>query len=82
MPVWFIGENPVVGYNAKATYVNLLFWNGQAFKEKELIPAGKFMAAQIRFSKASEIDLQALQRWLKKSKSAIGDYKNLRNRTS
>ena len=28
-PVWFIGENPVVGYSTKTTGVALLFWNGQ-----------------------------------------------------
>lgn len=33
-PVWFIGENPVVGYNTSAKTVNLLFWNGQAFDAK------------------------------------------------
>src|SRR5262245_15659599 len=26
MPVWFIGQNPVVGYKASAKQVNLLFW--------------------------------------------------------
>jgi hypothetical protein len=28
--VWFIDDNPVVGYSASAKSVNLLFWNGQA----------------------------------------------------
>lgn len=35
-PVWFIDDNPVVGYNATAQTVNLLFWNGQAFGEPAL----------------------------------------------
>src|SRR5262245_36327451 len=26
-PVWFIDDNPVVGYNTTAKTVNLLFWN-------------------------------------------------------
>ena len=30
-PVWFIDDNPVVGYSAKAKAISLLFWNGQAF---------------------------------------------------
>ena len=34
-PAWFIDENPVVGYNATAKTVNLLFWNGQAFDEPD-----------------------------------------------
>lgn len=28
-PVWFMDDNPVVGYNATAKTVNLLFWNGR-----------------------------------------------------
>jgi hypothetical protein len=76
MPVWFIKDNPVVGYNAKSNYVNLLFWNGQAFSEKELIAAGKFKAAQIKFTNVSEIDLKSLRRWLRKSKTDIWDYKH------
>jgi uncharacterized protein YdhG (YjbR/CyaY superfamily) len=78
MPVWFIKDNAVVGYNAKSSYVNLLFWNGQAFNEKELTAAGKFKAAQIQFTKASEIDLKSLRRWLRKAKKDIWDYKGLR----
>ncbi|MDZ7274155.1 MAG: DUF1801 domain-containing protein [candidate division KSB1 bacterium] len=41
-PVWFIDDNPVVGYNATAKTVNLLFWNGQAFDEAGLKPVGKY----------------------------------------
>jgi hypothetical protein len=82
MPVWFIGDNPVVGYNAKPDYVNLLFWNGQAFNEKELPAAGKFKAAQIKFTKASEIDKKSLRRWLRKSKSAVWDVKGHRDKAA
>src|SRR6516165_6314371 len=52
-PVWFIDENPVVGYNATAKTVNLLFWNGQAFGEPALKPVGKYRAAQAVFSVAA-----------------------------
>src|SRR5262245_1983947 len=48
-PVWFIDENPVVGYNATAKAVKLLFWNGQAFDEAGLEPVGKYRAAQATF---------------------------------
>ena len=48
-PVWFIGENAVVGFSVAAKKkVTLLFWNGKAFKEPELKAAGKFKAAQIQ----------------------------------
>jgi len=73
-PVWFIGENPVVGYRVTAKKgVNLLFWNGQSFGESGLQPAGKFCAAQIQFTDVSEIDPKALRRWLKKAGTDIWD---------
>jgi hypothetical protein len=74
-PVWFIGENPVVGYSATAKSVNLLFWNGQAFKEPALIPVGKYGAARAKFSEFSEIDVKVLRRWLKKAKTDVFDSK-------
>jgi hypothetical protein len=72
-PVWFIDDNPVVGYNATAKTVNLLFWNGQAFDESGLEPVGKYGAAQARFSDAAEIDQKVIRRWLKKAKSDVFD---------
>lgn len=74
MPVWFIGENPVVGYKAGPKHVNLLFWNGQAFAEPALKPAGKFKAAQVQFTDVSQIDVKSLRRWLKKAGKDIWDY--------
>ena len=80
IPVWFIGENPVVGYNVTAKKgVNLLFWNGQSFNEPALAAAGKFKAAQIQLTEASQIDSNALRRWLKKAKTDIWDLKALRS---
>ena len=74
-PVWFMGENPVVGYNATAKAVNLLFWNGQAFEEIDLKPVGKYRAAQAVFADAEEIDVKVVRRWLKKAKSDVFDSK-------
>ena len=74
-PVWFIGENPVVGYNATAKTVNLLFWNGQAFDEPDLKRVGKYGAAQAVFDDAAEIDAKVVRRWLKKAKSDVFDSK-------
>jgi hypothetical protein len=74
-PVWFIDENPVVGYNATAKAVNLLFWNGRAFDEPALKPVGKYRAAQAVFSVSAEIEPKAIRRWLKKSKSNVFDSK-------
>jgi hypothetical protein len=70
-----MGENPVVGYNATAKTVNLLFWNGQAFDEPALRPVGKYRAAQAVFREAAEIDPKVVRRWLKKAKSDVFDSK-------
>jgi hypothetical protein len=71
-PVWFVGENPVVGYNVTSQKgVNLLFWNGQTFGEAALKATGKFRAAQIQFTDFSEIDSKALRRWLKRASTDI-----------
>src|SRR5271156_4379248 len=48
-PVWFIDENPVVGYSASSKTVKLLSWNGKAFDEPALKPVGKHRAAQAEF---------------------------------
>lgn len=74
-PVWFIDENPVVGYSTSAKSVKLLFWNGQAFDEPTLKPMGKHRAAQAEFKDAAELDLTLIRHWLKKSKSDVFDSK-------
>jgi len=74
MPVWFIGENQVVGYNATAKHVTLLFWSGQLFGKTALTPSGKFKVAQIQFTDPAEIDLKALRQWLKHARTKIWDY--------
>lgn len=83
-PVWFIDENPVVGYNATAKSVNLLFWNGQAFDEPDLKTVGKHRAAQAVLHDAAAIDRAAIRRWLKKAKADVFDsqafFKKLREK--
>jgi hypothetical protein len=74
-PVWFIDDNPVVGYNATAKSVNLLFWNGQAFDEADLKPVGKYQAAGVNFHDAAKIDPKVIRRWLKKARSDVFDSK-------
>lgn len=74
-PVWFIDENPVVGYNATAKTVNLLFWNGQAFDEPGLKPVGKYRAAQAVFGDVADVDRKVIRRWLQKAKSEVFDSK-------
>lgn len=78
MPVWFVGESPVAGFKAAAGQVTLLFWNGQAFDDPTLIPAGKFKAAQIKYQDAAQIDAKKLRQWLKKAGTMIWDIKSVR----
>jgi hypothetical protein len=72
-PVWFLEDNPVVGYTATAKSVNLLFWNGQAFDEAALQPVGKYQAAQAVFREAGEIEPTVVRRWLKKARTDVFD---------
>jgi hypothetical protein len=66
-----------VGYHKLKDGVRLLFWSGQSFDEPGLQKEGSFKAAEIRYTKADQINIQDLHRWLKKSKVIQWDYKNI-----
>jgi hypothetical protein len=74
-PVWFIGENPVVGYDVGADRVNLLFWNGTAFDEPGLERVGQHRAARATFEAGSGIDAALVRRCLKKARADVFDSK-------
>lgn len=76
-PVWFLDDNPVVGYSKLKHCVRLLFWSGQSFEEDGLVKEGSFQAAEARFTAADQIDTAALARWLAKARDIQWDYKNL-----
>lgn len=76
-PVWFLDGNPIAGYWARKTHVQLLFWSGQSFEEPDLEPQGKFKAAEARYEGVEHIDPAQLQRWLKKARRIQWDYKNI-----
>jgi hypothetical protein len=77
-PVWFINENPIVGYCIQKRGVRLMFWSGADFDENKLCVVGKkFKDASIFYNDVSEIDLIDLERWLKKSIAIQWDYKNI-----
>lgn len=81
IPVWFIAGNPVVGFNVTAKkQVNLLFWNGQAFKTSGLEAVGKFHAAQVQFGSVEEVDKKKLKKWLKEAGKKIWDYAGMRKK--
>lgn len=77
-PVWFLDENPVVGYSKQKAGIRLMFWSGADFEEEKLNVRGKkFKDASVFYNNVSEIDSKDLKRWLKKSKEIQWDYKNI-----
>lgn len=78
IPVWFIGENPVVGYTKKPDGVALMFWNGQSFNEPTLTKVGSFKAAHIIYTDVSQISSKDMTRWLKKAATDVWDIAGLR----
>ncbi len=76
-PVWFINDNPIVGYDKLKGGVRMLFWSGQSFGEPGLKDEGSFMASEVRYSNVKLIDFEALRRWLKKAEKIQWDYKNI-----
>jgi hypothetical protein len=76
-PVWFLEENPVVGYDKLKSCIRLLFWSGQTFEEYGLKNEGSFKAAEARYTSSEEINIKDLQRWLKKCRDIQWDYKNI-----
>lgn len=76
-PVWFLEGNPIVGYNKLKAGIQLMFWSGQSFDEKELIANGSFKASTKLYTSAEDIIVEDLERWLEKSKEIQWDYKNI-----
>jgi hypothetical protein len=76
-PVWFLNGNPIVGYSVLKGGVRLLFWSGRSFDEAGLLPEGKFMAAEARYSAEEQVKLEDVARWLDKGRRIQWDYKNL-----
>ncbi len=80
-PVWFLNDNPTVGYSRQKPGIRLMFWSGADFEEAALNVVGKkFKDASIFFNDVSEVDITDLRRWLKKAKEIQWDYKNLAKR--
>jgi hypothetical protein len=77
-PVWFLSDNPIVGYSKQKKGLRLMFWSGADFGETDLYVRGeKFKDASIFYTSVSEIDTEKLQQWLEKSKTIQWDYKNI-----
>jgi len=76
-PVWFLEENPVVGYSKLKGCVRLLFWSGQSFDAPGLAKEGSFKAAEARFTAVDQVDTKLLERWLAQARDVQWDYKNV-----
>jgi hypothetical protein len=77
-PVWFLEENPIVGYSKQKPGIRLMFWSGASFEEEGLNVVGKkFKDASVFYNDILEIKKTDLKRWLKKSKEIQWDYKNI-----
>lgn len=77
-PVWFLNENPIVGYSKQKAGIRLMFWSGADFEEEGLNVVGKkFKDASIFYNEVTEVKQKDLKRWLKKSKTIQWDYKNI-----
>ena len=77
-PVWFLKDNPIVGYSKQKKGVRLMFWSGADFEEQHLnVKGAKFKDASIFYNDVSQVNLEDLKRWLKKSETIQWDYKNI-----
>lgn len=68
-PVWFLDDNPIVGYSKQKAGWRLMFWSRAGFDEEQLHVRGKkFKDASIFYTTVDQIKPKDLQRWLKKSR--------------
>jgi len=77
-PVWFLDDNPIVGYSKQKAGLRLMFWSGADFKEEKLTIRGeKFKDASIFYTAVEQVNTKDLTNWLKKSREIQWDYKNI-----
>jgi hypothetical protein len=73
IPVWFVGENAVAGYDIRRNGIVLMFWNGQHFKTPGLEASGSFHVGQILYSDPAQIDEARMASWLEEAGVNIWD---------
>ncbi|HMV14783.1 MAG: DUF1801 domain-containing protein [Chitinophagales bacterium] len=77
-PVWFINDNPIVGYSKQKLGIRLMFWSGADFVQHKFTVIGKkFKDASIFYKTLSEINYSDLENWILQAKAIQWDYKNI-----
>jgi len=76
-PVWFLRDNPIVGYSIKKEGVALLFWSGQGFATGGLRAVGKHKAAEAVYRTRAEIDRARVLAWLGESTAVQWNYRDI-----
>ncbi|RYZ96168.1 MAG: DUF1801 domain-containing protein [Sphingobacteriaceae bacterium] len=77
-PVWFLNDNPIVGYSKQKAGLRLMFWSGASFDEEKLNVKGKkFKDASIFYTATDQVNIKDIKGWLKKSRETQWDYKNI-----
>jgi hypothetical protein len=77
-PVWFLDGNPTVGYSKQKKGIRLMFWSGADFDEENLNVKGqRFKDASIFYNNPTQVNIEDITRWLKKSREIQWDYKNI-----
>ncbi|MBX3175333.1 MAG: DUF1801 domain-containing protein [Gemmatimonadaceae bacterium] len=77
-PVWFLDDNPIVGYSRQKPGIRLMFWSGADFDEEGLDVVGKkFKDASAFFNDVAEVRKTLLRRWLKKSREIQWNYRDI-----
>ena len=76
-PVWFIKDNPIVGYSIKKEGVSLLLWSEQSFLNKGLKAVGKYKAAEVILKNTDSIDKAKIKEWITESNEVQWNYKDI-----
>jgi len=77
-PVWFIEQNPIVGYSLQKKGIRLMFWSGSDFNEGVLeVKGAKFKDASVFYTNIHQIKEDDVIRCLLKSRDIQWDYKNI-----
>lgn len=77
-PVWFLNENPIVGFSSQKKGLRLMFWSGADFDEPQLNARdGKFKDASVFYNQVGAVQLHDLVRWIQKARIVQWDYKNI-----